>query len=55
MYLPCAAVAVSGNGELEIEDGQLVADTVSVSGNGKIEIEWDQAMARVDRVPAVVE
>lgn len=55
IYLPCAAVEVSGNGELEIENGQLVADTVTVSGNGEIEIDWDSAASTLSRIPALVE
>ena len=55
IYLPCAAVSVSGNGELEIEDGQLVADTVTVTGNGEIEVEWETSVSNVARIPALVE
>ena len=46
---------MTGNGELEIDDGQLVASTVTVSGNGELEVEWESAAASAARLPAVVE
>ncbi len=55
IYIPCAAVSVTGHGELEIEDGQLVASTISVVGNAELEIEWDSAVSSVSRIPALVE
>lgn len=55
VYLPCAAVSVTGNGEIEIEDGQLVASTISVTGNGEIEVEWDTNVTSLSRVPSLVE
>ena len=46
---------MTGNGELEIEDGQLIADTLTVTGNGEIEVEWDASVSGASRVPALVE
>jgi len=55
VYLPCASVSVSGVGELEVEGGQLIAQTITVSGNGEIEVEWNQSAQTPNRAPAVVE
>ncbi len=55
VYLPCAAVNVSGNGDLETGSGQLIASTVSAVGKGEIEVEWDATSSTPDRMPAIVE
>lgn len=55
VYLPCAAVAVTGNGKLEIDEGQLIADTISVTGNAEIEVEWEASSPSAARRPALVE
>lgn len=56
IYLPCAALDISGNGEVEVEDGQIVANTITVSGNGELEVEWESAVtSQVNRVPNIVE
>lgn len=55
IYLPCAGAKVAGNGEIEIENGQLIANTVDADGNGEIEVEWESAGASAARFPAVVE
>jgi len=55
VYLPCAAVSVAGHGELEIEQGQLVALTVSAVGNSEIEVEWESSSSQPNRSPALVE
>lgn len=55
VYLPCAAVSVSGHGELEIEQGQLIALTVSAVGNSEIEVEWESSSSQPNRTPALVE
>ena len=48
-------MSVSGVGELEVEGGQLIAQTIAVSGNGEIEVEWNQSAQTPNRAPAVVE
>lgn len=55
IYVPCAEVRVTGHGELEVEDGQLVASTVTVTGNAELELEWDASMTSTTRIPALVE
>lgn len=55
IYLPCAALAVFGNGKLEIDNGQIVADTVSVKGNAELESKWEVSAKNVVRVPVLVE
>ncbi len=55
VYLPCAEVRVTGKGELEIENGQLVANTVTASGNAEIEVEWGNAVSGTSKVPSIVE
>jgi len=55
VYLPCAAVSVSGRGELEIDKGQLIALTISATGNSEIEVEWESSSTQPNRSPALVE
>ncbi len=55
IYLPCAPLNVTANGELEINNGQLIAATISATQNGHIEVEWDSSGTNPPRLPWVVE
>ncbi len=55
IYLPCAQVSASANGELEVANGQIVADTFSVTGNAQLQVKWESDVSGVIHIPAVVE
>lgn len=59
VYVPCAGVSVSGNDNVNIENGQLIASTITATGgnggNPDFEVEWSIEASSLARIPALVE